>query len=271
LFPELPSNSAPAKPELSIPGLLLALQLALFYFSLAKGWTAEPMAKANLGSVVPLQNCRTPQQVMECLEGWRQRLICRWDARDTNPGGATSGPAAERMRELLGQVLGRDMIGFIPVYFAVFFYGLWFGHEYVSPWKTGIFNLWWLLPLLALTTDYIEDSCHLRYRWLHWKGLEPSSLLTHFSFTMSIVKDVAAAVSFLLTIGAVLGGTWLLMAKGDLRDWRAKIALVMTIVGIAFFAIGLAFSGRHRARVRRKHRHEEEQSTAAAARQAATH
>jgi hypothetical protein len=205
--------------------------------------------------------------VKQCLDGWRARLVCRWDPRDRD---TVNGPAAERMRELLGQVLGRDMIGFIPVYFAVFFFGLWFGHEYVSPWKTGIFDLWWALPLVALTTDYIEDTCHLRYRWLHWKGREPSSLLTHFSFTMSIIKDVAAAVSFLLTIGAVLGGTWLLIAAGQLRDWRAKIALVVTIAGVVSFATGLAFSGRHKARVRRKHRHEKEQRTAAAARQAAT-
>jgi uncharacterized protein (DUF2235 family) len=260
LFPELPAGPGPSAPELSMPGLLLALQMALFYFSLAKGWTAEPMAKANLGSVVPLQNCRTPQQVAQCLEGWRKRLVCRWDERDRD---ATNGPAAQRMRELLGQVLGRDMIGFIPVYSAVFFLGLWFGHEYVSPWKTGLFNLWWLLPPLAAVADYIEDCCHLRYRFLHWQARQPSSLLTHLSWTTSMIKDVAALASFALTIAAVLGGTWLL--QGRLHDWRAKIALLVTVVGVAAFLVGLAFSGRHKAHIRRRHKHENREGSGAVA------
>jgi hypothetical protein len=45
---------------ISCAGLLLVLQLALLCFWRAFLWTTEPMAKANLGSIVRLQRCVTP-------------------------------------------------------------------------------------------------------------------------------------------------------------------------------------------------------------------
>jgi uncharacterized protein (DUF2235 family) len=262
LFPELRDGLKPVIPTaLSMPGLLLALQLALVYVGRARNWTAEPMAKANLGSVVRLQTCVTPNQVAECLESWRARLVCAWDSKDND---FTNGPAAKQMRKLLGEVLYRDMIGFIPVYSLVLFFGLWFGHRYVSPWRDGLFALWWLLPVLAAATDYLEDACHFRYRSLHEHGQTPSAALTLFSCSMSWIKFAAFGLALILTLGAVLGGTWQL--KSLLSDWRAKIALLISVAGIGSVLLAIVARAVHFTRLRARRRHHKGQRAAAAAR-----
>jgi hypothetical protein len=155
---------------LSLAGLLLLLQIAILYLLRARVWTVEPMARANLGSVLPLHACRHPDQVSERLESWRKRLACRWDDHDDEP---VNGPAARRMRDLLGEVVWRDMIG--PLYTLVLAFGQWFLASQVLRRHGGIYDYWWALPALALASDYLEDFCHLRYRTLHAAGAKPSA------------------------------------------------------------------------------------------------
>src|SRR4051812_22758522 len=100
------------------------------------------------------------------------------------------------MRELLAQSVRRDIIRFIPVYWMAFLFGLWFGatelpaFQFLS-WPGGGLALWWMIPVLAASTDYVEDICHLRFCRLHAAGKKPSALLTFFSYSMSRVKDLA--------------------------------------------------------------------------------
>jgi uncharacterized protein (DUF2235 family) len=237
LFPEIPRQNSSVTSihvERSLPGMLLMLQLALIYFWRALLWTAEPMAKANLGSIVPLQRCLTPDQVAACLERWRGMLQCRWLADPKKD------PAADRMRDLLREALWRDMLGFIPVYSLVFLFGLWIAATWLPwfdflRWPGGGFALWWMIPLLAAVTDYIEDACHLRYCKLHEDGEKPSAPLVLFSWSMSGIKDLAFLTAGVLTLAAVFAATW--DVRGQLPDWRAKIAFLISIAAIVAFVM----------------------------------
>jgi uncharacterized protein (DUF2235 family) len=245
LFPEIRGTTDPNSPlpgllspavGRSLPGLLLLLQLALIYFWRAMLWTADPMAQANLGSVVPLQRCLTPAKVAACLERWRSQLECRWLNEDP-----VSGPAAIRMRELLGLTLWRDMLGFIPVYSLVFLFGLWFAaqlpaFEFLNQPGGGL-ALWWMIPLLAAVTDYVEDLCHLHFRKLHELGKRPSAAVTLLSWSMSRIKGLAVIVALALTCAAVLGGTW--MVRHEVADWRAKIAVVISALTVGALVLAV--------------------------------
>lgn len=225
---------------LSVPGLLLLLQLTLIYFWRSLLWTGEPMAQAKLGSIVPLQRCPTPAKVTACLERWRRMLECRW--LDDNP---VTGPAANRMREVVRESLWRDIIGLIPVYSGLFLFALWFAawlgdqnHQTFFAflkWPGGLVALWWLIPLIAAATDYAEDICHLRFIALHEQDKEPSSLLAFFSWSMSRIKGVAVVVALLLTVAAVIDGTFLIWRNP--ADWRAKIAILLSAAFLCSFAL----------------------------------
>jgi uncharacterized protein (DUF2235 family) len=141
------SEPTSAAPDARFAGLLLLLQLSLIYFVNALTWAGEPMARARLGSIVPLQMCFTPAQIKGCLDRWCTML---------------RGHAAARcaMAAVVREALYRDIIGFIPVYSVTFMFGLWFGYAELG-W-TSLQTLWWLLPLTTLVADYGEDVCHLR-------------------------------------------------------------------------------------------------------------
>ncbi|HEY6389761.1 MAG TPA: hypothetical protein VIX89_00710, partial [Bryobacteraceae bacterium] len=239
-FPEIPKSDAMMRWEggRSLPGLLLLLQLALVYFWRAMLWTAEPMVQANLGSIVSLQWRPTPAKVKECLEHWRSQLECRWKKDDP-----VKGPAAVRMRELLGLVLWRDILGFIPVYSLVFLFGLWFAASQLPVfaflnWPGGSLALWWMIPVLAAVTDYVEDICHLHFRKLHALGKLPSAAITLLSSAMSVIKFFAVWAELLLTGAAVFVGTWAL--RHNLTDWRAKIAVVISALAAVVLIVTLA-------------------------------
>ena len=88
----------------------------LIYFVNALTWAGEPMARARLGSIVPLQMCFTPRQIESCLERWCTML-------------RGHGAAACAMSAVVREALYRDIIGFIPVYSGVFMFGLWYGYS----------------------------------------------------------------------------------------------------------------------------------------------
>ena len=108
------SAASPMAPYARFAGLLLLLQLSLIYFVNALTWAGEPMVRARLGSIVPLQLCFTPGQVKTCLGGWCTMLR----------GHAS---ASCVMSAVVREAIFRDIIGFIPVYTGVFAFGLWFG------------------------------------------------------------------------------------------------------------------------------------------------
>jgi uncharacterized protein (DUF2235 family) len=256
LFPQLavrPGPSVLSQGGASVAGQLLLLQLALAYTWRALLWVREPMAAANLGSVVPLQWRATPKRVAGLLEEWWHRLKCEWLKGDQD---AVNGPAAVRLRDLLGQALWRDIVGMIPVYTLVFVFGLWFAWSRVAGFafldRPAGPALWWSIPLAAAVANYLQDFCHLVYLGRHAAGKQAPLVLTVVGFTASRIKDAACLAAAVITLAAVFAATW--AVGNDLSDWRAKIAFVITWTGAIAVATGVLFRLSHFFRVERKKR-----------------
>jgi hypothetical protein len=224
--------------DLSQAGLLLLLEGSFVYFWRALRWCSQPMDEANLDSITRLQRCFTPKQVGACLERWRQMLRNRWLVDDP-----VTGPAAKRMRLVVREALWRDIIGLIPVYTAVFAFGLWFAGTYfdVALFRAlnhpyGPLTLALTIPLAAAVGDYLEDTCHLRYLSLHEKGRLPSALLTMFSWTMSTVKNLLVVVGLLGTMAAILGGAYQVLNAGS-TGLRTVVAVLVCLLALILAAV----------------------------------
>lgn len=234
------SNAGTAFPasEAQRAGLLLLLQLGFIYYLKAFSWVAEPMSRTNLGSIFSLQRRFTRQGVVQCLERWRRMLECRWSKADNDP---VNGPAAHALRETLRENLWRDIFGFIPLYFVVFAFGLWFAASQLHwRWLDNVYfgvPLWLLLPLIAGVADYFENVCHLRYIALHKRGAQPSTLLPLVAFGMTILKFVAFASAAFVTIAAVATGSWEVALLGESTGWRGTVALLISVIATLAIAI----------------------------------
>ena len=216
------SRLSPAAPYAQFAGLLLLLQLSLIYFVNALAWAGEPMKKARLGSIVPLQMCFTPKRVEACLHRWCTML---------------RGHAAARcaMSFVVREALYRDIIGFIPVYSGVFTFGLWFGFSELG-WS-WLNTLWYALPLTAAIADYGEDIAHIRCLRLHQKAASPSIPLVLAGSLMTWVKLAGFVTEGLLTLAIVASATLRIYNMPIGYGWRGLVAL-----GISVFA-GLVFGG----------------------------
>jgi uncharacterized protein (DUF2235 family) len=209
------TTPSPIAPFARFAGLLFLLQLSLIYFVNALTWAGEPMARARLGSIVPLQMCFTPGQITSCLD--------RWCAMLRGHGGARCAMSA-----VVREALYRDIIGFIPVYSGVFLFGLWFGHSQLEwSWLT---HIWWALPLTALVADYGEDLCHLRCLRLHQKGKCPPVPLAVVSSVMTWVKLVGFFGEGVLTLVIVAAATLRIYDAPTMYGWRGLVALAISLV-----------------------------------------
>ncbi|HYL77673.1 MAG TPA: DUF2235 domain-containing protein [Bryobacteraceae bacterium] len=227
----------PEKVLHSTPGVLLLLQLTYIYLSRARGWAAEPLNKANLGSITKLQLRFTPAAVTSVLDRWQSMLQCRWGDQEK-----AKIAAQQRLDEILRESLWRDMWGFIPVYSGTLLFGLWFAATYLSDvfgflnWPGQGLALWWMIPAICAATDYLEDICHLRYVALHGAGHAPPAPLTLFSSSMSTIKDTGVTVGLLVTTGAILYGTW---TTRMVSDWRPKVNILITTAFLLVAAVGV--------------------------------
>jgi hypothetical protein len=206
---------SPIAPDAQFAGLLLLLQLSLIYFVNALTWAGEPMAKAHLGSIVPLQMCFTPGQIDSCLDRWCTML---------------RGHSATRcvMSAVVREALYRDIIGFIPVYTGTFTFGLWFGYSQLGWSWLGV--LWWALPLTALLADYGEDLSHLRCLRLHQKGACPSLGLALVGSVMTWVKLIGFFGAGALTLAIVTAATARIYEAPTGYGWRGLVALAISLV-----------------------------------------
>ena len=206
---------APAALQATFAGILLLLQLALIYFVNALTWAGEPMFKARLGSIVPLQFCFTPGQIKTCLDRWCDML---------------RGHAAARcaMSAVVREALYRDIIGFIPVYAGTFVFGLWFGYSQLG-WS-WLDTTWWALPLTAALADYGEDLCHLRCLRLHQKNHLPSFALVLLGAVMTSVKLIGFYGSAALTLAITAVATVWIYNAPDAYGWRGLVALGISLV-----------------------------------------
>ena len=187
----------------------------MIYFVNALTWAGEPMAKAHLGSIVPLQMCFTPGQIESCLDRWCTML---------RGHGATRCAMSSVVRE----ALYRDIIGFIPVYSAVFTFGLWYGHSQLE-WS-WLHLVWWGLPLTTLLADYAEDVCHIRCLRLHRKGKCPSLSLALVGSAMTWIKLIGFITEGFLTLAIVTAATVRIYQAPTGFGWRGLIALAISLV-----------------------------------------
>jgi hypothetical protein len=246
LIPEI----SPA-PGARSAGALLLLQAGLLYLAIAFRWVGEPMGTANLGSIVPLQRARTPAQVADVLEGWRQLLVNRWSGEDDN----VTGPAGRALRETVRRALWRDIFGLIPVYALVLVFGAWFATRvFALPsvsdsigrigldigWRDVLTLAIVSLPILAAIADYVEDACHLRYLVCHERQRPIPGSMTALSFLASTIKSAAFLVSVGLSVTALFLGSYKLARLEDSSGWRGSLALLITLVVVVLIGATLA-------------------------------
>ncbi len=234
-------------------GLLLLLQVGVMYFLKAFSWCGEPMAKANLGSVLPLQLSATPARVRKCLDNWCQRLAGRQHSKSAPQ------PSPEcSMCKTVSEALWRDLIGFIPVYSLVLGFGLWFAAipmEWMwlrTELHIGSFaiRLWLLIPITAAIADYIEDFLHLHFLSLHTRDRTPHMGLTIFASAMSLLKGVGFVSATLLTLGAIGEGSWRGAVFSDQVGWRGPLAFSVSVIAVTMLA--LVFGGYLYQRIRER-------------------
>jgi hypothetical protein len=173
------------------------------------------MAKAHLGSIVPLQMCFTPGQINSCLDRWCTMLRGHSAARCV-------------MSSVVREALYRDIIGFIPVYTAVFTFGLWFGYSQLG-WS-WLHIVWWALPLTALVADYGEDLCHLRCLRLHRRGKCPSIGLALVGGVMTWVKLTGFIGEGVLTLAIATAATIRIYEAPTGYGWRGLVVLAISVV-----------------------------------------
>ncbi len=239
LAPVLPSAGAMAPASGAAAafggaGLLLILQWAVGYLVSAFEWVGEPLSKANLRSIIPLQLCWSPKGAHQCLEEWRRMLVCHWNNDDED---AVHGPAARSMREFVREALWRDVIGFIPIYFSVFVLGLWFAATELSwDWlrcSLSDLPLWLMLPLATAVADYAEDACHLRYLAIHAKGKEPGWLLTIPALAAACIKSLGFLTACALVLAAVAQGSCRCALPDAHAGWRGTLAVSISALVVA--------------------------------------
>ena len=218
-------------------GLLLLLLIVFAYFVRTFIWVGEPMNRANLGSITPLQWSWSPAKVKDCLQRW-QKMI------DVN---ANATAAREAMTGIVRQALWRDGLGFIPVYSCLLFFGLWFSSQrlgWAKLWPP-LEYLWFVVPAIGLISDYLENCFHYQYLSLHLKDDKPSWFTTGFTCFFALVKSiafVAGTLTVLLGIFCAIGHIAWNPREYGLRGLTAILitaGTVLLVMGILLW--GLAY------------------------------
>ena len=219
-------------------GLLLLLELACGCFLNSLAWVREPMATAQLDSIVRLQRCGSAARVKTCLDRWCTALVYPWDDEDDKDQHVS---AARTLARILRETLWRDMFGYIPLYLVTFGFGLWFAeHGLHWPWLSANFlgvPLWPMLPLLAAVADYGEDVCHLCYVRRYTANKPIPGWLPPVSFGMSLVKFGAWFSSLTLCAMALVGGSWQVADLEETSGWRGTVSLLIAAMVVLAFAV----------------------------------
>ncbi len=157
-------------------GRYLFLVVALAYLARAFEWVGEPMARANLGSIVALMFKLSGRGIERVLLRWQQLLECPWTTDDEVRDGDTAEGREGRRREkcaetarcavraAVRQGIWRDILGFIPAYGIILGYGLYFASGLPGwSWIVHPWPLWWIIPLATVVADWFETISQLSY------------------------------------------------------------------------------------------------------------
>ena len=184
-----------------------ALGLLAVWFHTSMTWCSAPMSEAGMGSIVVLQQQRTPEGVKECL--------LKWSGLDH-----THAKPAEMQHLLLPVVraIWRDMLGFIPAYSLFIFAGTWLGASLLAPlvmnvsgatfWRDLLAVTWWglgtaaCITLASMISDYVEDIVHLKY--LKQFPVDPTKAAVRIANVATLAKSVAFITGLLITSAAAV-------------------------------------------------------------------
>lgn len=235
----------------SLAGHLLLVFVLFFYVMDSFWWIGEPMDRARLGSIVLLQKCKIPADFAGCLDRWLQ-MLKREDLPGEPPGDPTS-RASALLGRTLRLALWRDMIGFIPIYTALYLAALWFLHTgllvpRLPAWEEFCRNhwlassSWWLLPAFVAAADYAEDFFHLRLlRCLPGDASRsvttPSASLARCSRCVTVAKFAGVIPCALLSLVAILWGGWELLTGSNHGGWRATLDLLAWAIVLLGFLV----------------------------------
>lgn len=189
---------------------LLAFNVMVLYCIATAAWCAAPMWDAGFGSILPLQSKRTPAGVVACLQAWANRTKVPNNSNNN------------RLFLPIAHTLWRDMLGYIPAYTSLIFYGCWlalsvwgqefFGHGTPSQ-RWHLLSLdpfaWGLAGAIALLSaigDYLEDLAHLSHIQRYPQA--PSALVVAVGFLGTVLKFAFIVVG---GIGVIIAMFWLLI------------------------------------------------------------
>lgn len=199
---------------------LVAFCAMLMRFNSSRIWAARPMREAGFGSIVQLQNAKTPAGVVALREAWMRLCLRPSDAAKLDDKDLKDYHTADAHRLLpVHRAIWRDRIGFIPAYSVAFFAGLWV--------MLSLLQGWWLLPecsappimgllspcwscwgpaafivLVAALADYIEDSIHIGYLEEHANA--PTAGTVWSGWILSKIKLWACLVGMAGLAAAIL-------------------------------------------------------------------
>jgi hypothetical protein len=246
IFTPLFGPPSDPNPEFDMPlntefaGLLLLLEIGLLYTLRSFYWAGEPMAKANLGSLVKLQFCFTPSAVKARLEHWRSKLACEKEENDAN---RHTGPAAVALRRYIELSLWRDILGLIPTYTIVMWFALWLAAErlgitWLAQEMWGV-PLWWFIPIVIALADYLEDAAHLYFLNCHQVNADPAWPVTILGATMATIKTILFAGGAIVSLNTMALGVFRIAFSNSETGWRGTLAMLLPSVGVTLVIVAV--------------------------------
>lgn len=204
-------------------GMFLFCLILLMVLYSAFNWVGKPMnIRTRIGKISSLQWAASPIKVTSTFDNWKNKLTQDW-AKDYKSESAVKA----EVKAVIEESLWRDILGFIPIFTAVFGIILWIGAQH------GIFANWTLteslnsvigipfwLMLISVTAiaDYCEDFIHLKHLKNYMKDKNISGTLAFTGYLANVIKMAGFLTSFLLSayvtlhlafeIGSQTGGGW---------------------------------------------------------------
>jgi hypothetical protein len=214
-------------------GMLFMLQLVFFWLAGGLPWVSEPLTRANLGTLESLRRCATPSAVSRLVRGWVGQVSRPWLAPDE--------AALQQVRERGSEALRRDMLCYIPAYFAALVFGLWLAYHLAPDSDLGF--PFWFPPLMAAAPNLVADRLHLSFLRYHTagpreatRGLAPNLATTLLAFAMTWTKKVM----FTFSVGYVtlrmcyfVGEA---VTKPEGRGWRGALVIAFSAFMLASLA-----------------------------------
>jgi hypothetical protein len=194
---------------------------------------SEPLTRANLGTIESLRKCATPSAVSRLVRGWVGQVSRPWFTPDES--------ALLQVRARGREALWRDMLCYIPAYFAALVFGLWLGFHSIP--NSNLRFAFWVPPLLAAIANLVADVLHLSFLDYYTagpreakRGHAPNLATTFLTYVLTITKKLmfTFSVGYVTLFMCVLIGEAVLTPEG--RGWRGALVIAFTAFMLASLA-----------------------------------